>query len=133
MAAGRDHGAADRAADERAADHGHAADAVHQPAGGADRERSGREEDRRPEAEDSFDSGDRDEGDGAERGCELERAGVRDETACEEERIPADVTPHESSVFRSPSANASAPPWDGCLTYGALSASAAMRPTATTR
>ena len=80
------------------------------------------EEDRRPEAEDPLDAGDGDERDGAERGRELERAGVRDEAAGEEERVPADVTPHNASVRRSPSANASAPPCDGCRTYGASSA-----------
>jgi len=106
------------AATEEAApdDDGHPAVVVHQPAGRKGGERAGGQEDRRPEAEDPLDARDRDERDGAERGRELERAGVRNEATREEERVPADVAPHRSSVRRSPSANASAPPWEGWRT-----------------
>ena len=65
-----------------------------------------RQEDRRAETEHALHAGDRDERDGAERGRELERAGVRDEARGEKERVPANVPGHRPSVRRRPAANA---------------------------
>ena len=55
-AAERRQHAADRADDEAAGDHGDAAEAIHEPARGQCGERSGGEEDRRPEPEDRLDA-----------------------------------------------------------------------------
>ena len=55
-AAERGQRAADGTDDEPAGDHGHTADPVHQAPGREGRERSGGEEDRRPEAQDRLDA-----------------------------------------------------------------------------
>ena len=76
-----------------------------------------------------FDAGDRDDRHRPERDGELDHPRLEDEPEREQERVAADGRHHAIRAAR-PSANARAPPCDGCRTYGAPSVSAAIRPTA---
>ena len=109
-AAGGNDAAAHRTGREAAANHGHAPDAVHQPAGGADGDRSRHEEDRGPEPKDPGDAGDGDERQRAQRCGELEHPGVADEPSREQERVAldgrCDRDAHSTSIRFRPEAKA---------------------------
>src|SRR5262249_5601786 len=114
-----------------AADDGHPADAVGEPARWPDGQRPGDEEDRGPEPEDALDAGDGDDRDRPQSNGELDHPRQADEPRREQDRVPARRA-HESK-HSSPCRNAVAPPCDGWRTYVPPRASCATRPTATIR
>ena len=83
--------ASNRPDDEPSRDDGNAAVAIHQTARGERGERPRGQEDRRPEAEDGLDPGDENEGDGGDRGCELQDAREGYEADREEQRVLTDL------------------------------------------
>ena len=73
-----------------AGEHRDPAEPVHQPSGGKRGERSRREEDRRPEAEDSLDPGDEDERHRRHGDRELHHPGERGQRRREQDRVAPD-------------------------------------------
>ena len=93
----------------------------------------GEQEDRRAEPEDPFDPGHEHERGRRDGDAQLQHPGQARERPGEQGRVAHDGVVVHASNLRRPSRKALAPPWDGCLTAGAPSASSARRPTAITR